>query len=150
MVGVPDYIGNAISEYRMEKRDVVPGFPDDRASYDKLSVVVIGLKESKSYPNEFIGMLNTLLSPEIPVTQKKSLLKEKYSMKMESGLSREVDLMCNLSGYVEEKGIEKGIMEGSQKEKIEIAKKMLELKIDKETIAKATGLTEQEIEKILN
>ena len=49
-----------------------------------------------------------------------------------------------------EKGLEKGIMEGSQKEKIEIAKKMLELKIDKETIAEATGLTEQEIEKILN
>ncbi len=49
-----------------------------------------------------------------------------------------------------EVGIEKGIMEGSQKEKIEIAKKMLELKIDKETIAKATGLTEQEIEKNLN
>ena len=49
-----------------------------------------------------------------------------------------------------EKGIEKGIMEGSQKEKIEIAKKMLELKIDKATIAEATGLTEQEIEKILN
>ena len=49
-----------------------------------------------------------------------------------------------------EVGIEKGIMEGSQKEKIEIAKKMLELKIDKETIAKATGLTEQEIEKILD
>lgn len=49
-----------------------------------------------------------------------------------------------------QRGIEKGIMEGSQKEKIEIAKKMLELKIDIETIAKATGLTEQEIEKILN
>ena len=49
-----------------------------------------------------------------------------------------------------EVGIEKGIMEGSQKEKIEIAKKMLELKIDKETIAEATGLTEQEIEKNFN
>ena len=49
-----------------------------------------------------------------------------------------------------QRGIEKGIMEGSQKEKIEIAKKMLELKIDKETIAEATGLTEQEIEKILD
>ena len=49
-----------------------------------------------------------------------------------------------------EVGIEKGIMEGSQKEKIEIAKKMLMLKIDKETIAEATGLTEQEIEKILD
>ncbi len=27
---------------------------------------------------------------------------------MESGMIREVDLMCNLSGYVEEKGIRKG------------------------------------------
>ena len=49
-----------------------------------------------------------------------------------------------------EVGIEKGIMEGSRKEKIEIAKKMLELKIDKETIAEATGLTEQEMKKILD
>lgn len=134
--GVPDYIGNAISEYRMEKRDVVPGFPDDRASYDKLSVVVIGLKESKSYPNEFIGMLNTLLSPEIPVTQKKSLLKEKYSMKMESGLSREVDLMCNLSGYVEEKGIEKGIQKGREEGENALGK-LMDILLSKGDVANA-------------
>lgn len=110
--GVPDYIGNAIAEYRMEKRDILPGFPDDKDAYDKLSVVVVGLKESDSYPNEFMGMINTLLSPGIPVTEKKQLLKDKYSMKMESGLSREVDLMCNLSGYVEERGIQKGVQQG--------------------------------------
>jgi predicted transposase/invertase (TIGR01784 family) len=40
------------------------------------------------------------------------------------------------------KGLEKG--------KLEVAKKMLELKISKETIAKATGLTMQEIENIPN
>ncbi len=40
------------------------------------------------------------------------------------------------------KGLEKG--------KLEVAKKMLELKISKETIAKATGLTIQEIENISN
>ena len=40
------------------------------------------------------------------------------------------------------KGLEKG--------KLEVAKKMLELKISKETIAKATGLTIQEIENIPN
>ena len=49
-----------------------------------------------------------------------------------------------------EKGIQKGMEKGVEKGKVIIAKKMLELKIDKETIAKATGLTEQEIEKILN
>lgn len=57
-------------------------------------------------------MINTLLSPGVPVTEKKQLLKDKYSMKMESGLSREVDLMCNLSGYVEESGIQKGVQQG--------------------------------------
>ena len=88
-------------------------------AYDKLSVVVVGLKESDSYPNEFMGMINTLLAPGIPVTEKKQLLKDKYSMKMESGLSREVDLMCNLSGYVEERGIQKGVQQGIQQGKME-------------------------------
>lgn len=27
-LGVPDYIGNAIAEYHMVKRDILPGFPD--------------------------------------------------------------------------------------------------------------------------
>ena len=49
-----------------------------------------------------------------------------------------------------EKGIQKGMEKGVEKGKVIIAKKMLELKIDKETIAEATGLTEQEIEKILD
>lgn len=31
---------------------------------------------------------------------------------MHSGLEKEVDLMCNLSDYVEERGIEKGIQKG--------------------------------------
>ena len=33
-------------------------------------------------------------------------------MRMDDGLGREVDLMCNLSGYVEERGIQKGIDKG--------------------------------------
>ena len=33
-------------------------------------------------------------------------------MRMDDGLGREVDLMCNLSGYVEERGIQKGIEKG--------------------------------------
>lgn len=87
-------------------------FTPSGCAYDKLSVVVVGLKEDAPYPNEFIGMMNTLLSPEIPVEEKKEKLKAEYSMKMESGLSKEMDYMCNLSGYVEEKGIQKGKKEG--------------------------------------
>ena len=73
------------------------------------------------------------------IMDEKAIYEKGLEVGIEKGIQREM-----------EKGIEKGIMEGSQKEKIEIAKKMLELKIDKETIAEATGLTEQEIEKILD
>ncbi|MEF2574297.1 MAG: hypothetical protein UIQ90_00620, partial [Eisenbergiella sp.] len=35
--------------------------------------------------------------------------------KMEDGLGKEVDLMCNLSGYVEKKAIERGIEQGLER-----------------------------------
>ena len=57
-------------------------------------------------------MLNTLLSPRIGGSRKKEILQQKYGMRMDDGLGREVDLMCNLSGYVEERGIQKGIEKG--------------------------------------
>ena len=99
----------------MEKRDIIPGFPDIKSAYDKLSVIVIGLCDREKSSNELAGMLNVLLSPDIPAQDKKKELAEKYDMKMEDGLGKEVDLMCNLSGYVEKKGIERGIEEGIER-----------------------------------
>ena len=111
-MGVPKKIGNAIAEYRMERRDILPGFPDCRESYDKLSVVMIGLNGEEGGDGGLMGMLNTLLSPRIGGSRKKEILQQKYGMRMDDGLGREVDLMCNLSGYVEERGIQKGIEKG--------------------------------------
>ncbi len=43
-----------------------------------------------------------------------------------------------------------GIQKGAKQKQIEIAKKMLENKIDIDTIIKLTGLAREEIEKLLN
>ncbi|MCI5649227.1 MAG: hypothetical protein MR332_07325 [Fusicatenibacter sp.] len=118
-LGVPEYIGNAITEYHIVKRDLIGEFPDIRDAYDKLSVVVIGLREDTPCPNDFFGMMNTLFSTTIPADEKKVRLKTKYSLRMENGLAKEVDLMCNLSGYVEEKGIERGLKQGLEQGKKE-------------------------------
>ena len=112
--GVPDKIGNAISEYRLEKHDLIPGFPDVKEDYDKLSVVVIGLNEKKDSNSQLINMLNVLLSTEMDTTVKKQRLQEDFSMKMESGIGKEEDLMCNYSDYVWEKGIAQGLEKGRQ------------------------------------
>ena len=106
------------------------------------------MKENENL-KEAVKKLDNLSEDEkmqrIADLRQKAIMDEKaiYEKGLEIGLEKGIQRGM-------EKGIEKGIMEGSQKEKIEIAKKMLELKIDKETIAKATGLTEQEIEKILD
>ena len=106
------------------------------------------MKENENL-KEAVKKLDNLSEDEkmqrIADLRQKAIMDEKaiYEKGLEIGLEKGIQRGM-------EKGIEKGIMEGSQKEKIEIAKKMLELKIDIETIAKATGLTEQEIEKILD
>ena len=106
------------------------------------------MKENENL-KEAVKKLDNLSEDEkmqrIADLRQKAIMDEKaiYEKGLEIGLEKGIQRGM-------EKGIEKGIMEGSQKEKIEIAKKMLELKIDKETIAEATGLTEQEIEKNLN
>lgn len=106
------------------------------------------MKENENL-KEAVKKLDNLSEDEkmqrIADLRQKAIMDEKaiYEKGLEIGLEKGIQRGM-------EKGIEKGIMEGSQKEKIEIAKKMLELKIDKETIAEATGLTEQEIEKILD
>lgn len=77
-MGSPQYIGNAISSYSLEKK------------------------------TEFLDMMNTLLSQTMNVEQKKKILEEKFHISMKSKLGERVNLMCNLSDLVEERGIEKG------------------------------------------
>ena len=87
-MGVPSFIGNAAAQYHMVKSDLSPGFPDVKQAYDKLTVVVIGLKEDDGYPHPLFGMLNTLLSPGLPAREKKELLQGRYSMKMDYGMEK--------------------------------------------------------------
>ena len=49
-----------------------------------------------------------------------------------------------------QEGIEQGVQEGIQQRNIDIAKNMLNLNIDIETISKVTNLTKTEIEKLKN
>ena len=50
----------------------------------------------------------------------------------------------------ERKGVQKGIKEGEKKKALEIAKSMMDMGLDKNTISKTTGLDLYEIEKLIN
>ena len=83
---------------------------------------MIGLNGQAGCGEGFIGMLNTLFSTQLDVRQKKAILQERYGMRMDDGLGSEVEQMCNLSGYVEECGIRKGLERGTRKGETRLAK----------------------------
>ena len=123
----PQYIGNAISSYSLEKKDVVEGIPDHKQAYDKLSVVLVCLNEKMEKETQFLDMMNTLLSQTMDVEQKKKVLEEKFHFNMKSRLGERVNLMCNLSDLVEERGIVKGHKEGRLEERKESIRIMVDM-----------------------
>ena len=101
----------------------------------------------------FFIMMNTLLSATLDVRTKKQILQDEYEIPMNDGLGKEVDLMCNLSEYVWERGVEAGIQTGIQTGREEtirtIVKKLLGIgSVSDEIIMEAVGITGDELEKI--
>ncbi|MEF2953875.1 MAG: hypothetical protein U0O33_05220 [Blautia sp.] len=140
-MNAPQYIGNAISLYHTTKEDLLPGLPDIQNSYDKISVVIIALNEEVDSEDVFINMMNTLLSTKKTYKEKKEALENDFHIKMTNELGKEMNIMCNLSDLVEEKGIEKG--------KREIAKKLLQLNMGSdEKIIEATGISMENLKLI--
>lgn len=72
----------------------------------------IALNAESETEDPLLQMLNTLLSPKLDVKEKKHILEDKFDIGMQGQTGKEVELMCNLSGYVEEIGIKKGMAQG--------------------------------------
>ena len=113
-MNAPDYIGNAISEYSIHKKDRIPGIPDEKKAYDKLTVIMICLNPGSEKGNRLTKMLGILLTPEIEAKAKIKQLENEFDIPMENDMGEELNQMCNLSDYVEEIGIKKGIEQGRE------------------------------------
>lgn len=72
--------GNTVSEYHICKNDLYGKFWNQPKAYDKLSVVMVTLDERQETGDEYLNMMNTLLSTEKTVEAKKKELLEQYSI----------------------------------------------------------------------
>lgn len=133
-LNAPTYIGNAISQYQVSKKDIVPGIPDTPCAYDKLTVVLITLAENQPTDHKLLQLLKILFSNQIPYLQKLRLLEQDYSIFLSLGERKELEHMCNYSAYVWETGLQKGIKEGIEKGLQEGVKKGIDL--GKQTLLK--------------
>lgn len=111
-MNAPDHIGNAVSEYSIVKKDHIPGIPDRIEAYDKLTVVQICLNPKSKKGNRLTEMLNILFSVEMNAGEKMRKLEQDFHILMEQKIEKELNQMCNLSDYVVEVGLKKGMEQG--------------------------------------
>lgn len=146
-MNAPNYIGNAISTYRITKEDPLPGIPDEKRTYDKLTVVMICLNAESEKGNPLTRMLGVLLSPKIKAQNKIRQLEEEFAIPTKNEeMGEELNQMCNLSDYVEELGIQKGLERGLEQGLEQGKEQLLRLQIEKKL---AKGLSPAEIAEAL-
>ena len=107
------------------------------SDYDKIRKVYsiwICLNAESKNGNQLTRMLGVLLSPKLKAQNKIRQLEEEFAIPMENKeIGEELNQMCNLSDYVEELGIQKGLEQGKER--------LLRLQIEKK-LAKGLSLSE--------
>lgn len=97
---------------------------------------------------ELHRLLGTLLSDSLDIKEKLDIIGEEYRIPVEKDIREDVNVMCNLSRGIEERGIEKGIEKGELKGKVEIYFKEMGLSL--ETISEKLNIAVEEVQAIID
>lgn len=140
----PNYAANTITDYRMEPHAIY-GEYESRNRYDILSAVMICLGKDDDYEggSPLHKILSVIFSEKLKAYEKEEILKYEFGIEMEQ-VKGEMEDMCNLSDWIEEKAIAQGAAE-EKKATILI---MLKDGLPYETIARYSRIGVEEIRKI--
>ena len=106
--------GDSIEEINLERRTVY-GDRDNSHRVELVQGIIVNIRSDpgeETSRNTLIAMLEVLLS-EMKVEEKKDILEKEYGMVMQVETEGRMQSMCNLSEVFIEKGIRRGIQEGT-------------------------------------
>jgi hypothetical protein len=161
-VNAPHEIANTVTEYKFKPESIVGEVPDCPQKYDLMSLIMINLGSKDKNYNGVIKMLDQLLVElEKDNYAVRSILENEYQIPFKK-ISEEALGMCNLSGGIYERGIDKGVSIGRDegiaigvdkgiiKGKVDTVKNMLKEGMALETALRFAGLDKETYEKFLN
>ena len=107
----PEERRNSITRYRLVEENLAGTVKEPVRNYDLLSVVMLclGGADEENY-NGVLKLLDVLLSSEAGESEKKRILQDDFNIPMTQTLETEVQVMCNLSQGVLEKGKAEGLL----------------------------------------
>lgn len=101
---------NTMSHIHLTKEDLIGSY-DWKGRLDLINIVMIGLAKELAEHDEMYDLhrlLGALLSQELTINEKLSIIGNEYDIPIEENLRKDVSVMCNLSQGIEDKGIAKG------------------------------------------
>ena len=108
----PESRKNSILRYHMVEEPILGEPYVNEKAYDLEEVIVLNLGEAGSETDsDILNLLNTYFSNKVLPDEKKRVLDEKFNIAMTKKMEEEVNLMCNLSSAIEQKGREEGKFE---------------------------------------
>ena len=146
-MNAPNYVGNAMVEYKISKNDRIGSVPEEEKSYDKLSVILICLNTKKGPGEEgsLHHFLNVLLSPSLKPEEKAEIFFRVYGIRIEKEIRKELEGMCNLSEAIEEKALRRGRKEGRAESLVKsVESAMKSFHVDLRTACEGLGFTLKE------
>ena len=112
-MNAPDYIGNTLTVYSIQKKDYIGHSPDKKSSYDKLAVAMLYLNENSDMQEKSIHhLLNVVFTSNLKPKEKEKILSSLYHIQVDKSLGREMKDMCNLGEGLWKRGISQGISQG--------------------------------------
>ena len=135
---------NTMSHIHLTKEDMIGSY-EWKGKLDLINIVMIGLaKELPEHDEiyELHRLLGALLSQELTVEEKLSIIGTEYEIPIEENMRKDVSAMCNLSEGIEEKGRAEG--------EARLLLKMYKNGLSPEQIATATDKTIEEIQAIID
>ena len=140
---------NGIFKYHTIENTILGKSYTDPQSYDLMEVVIVNLGDAdKESELEILDLLNVLFSTSATPEEKKKRLHEDFDIAMTEEFESEVRDMCNLSRALVDQGIEQGMKQGVEKEKMSLAQMMIEEKEPVDKISKYTGYAIDKLKEI--
>ena len=130
---------NSLSHFRIVKDEMLEPY-DWKGNADLLNIVMIGVtnelpKHDEKY--ELHRLIGALLSDRLKENEKLDIIEKEYKIPLSNDFRKEMDTMCNLGQGIEDKAIERVVMN------------MRKIGYTSEQIAKAVEMTIKEVEIII-
>ena len=130
---------NSLSHFRIVKDEMLEPY-DWKGNADLLNIVMIGVTNELPIQDEkyeLHRLIGALLSDRLKENEKLDIIEKEYKIPLSNDFRKEVDTMCNLGQGIEDRAIERVVMN------------MRKIGYTSEQIAKAVEMTIKEVEIII-